>query len=55
MRDSLKSLKLNTNIISPYDTMLWYHLEEWCRMRTDFTVPFYWSYTVFVLLQELDI
>ncbi len=27
-RDSLISLKLNTNIISPYDTMLWYRLED---------------------------
>ncbi len=28
MRDSLISLKLNTDIISPYDTMLWYRLED---------------------------
>ncbi len=27
-RDSLISLKLNTNIISPFDTMLWYRLED---------------------------
>ncbi len=27
-RDSLISLKLNTNIISPNDTMLWYRLED---------------------------
>ncbi len=28
MRDNLISLKLNTYIISPYDTMLWYLLED---------------------------
>ncbi len=28
MRDSLISLKLNTYIIIPYDTMLWYRLEQ---------------------------
>ncbi len=28
MRDSLISLKLNTYIISPYDTMLWNRLED---------------------------
>ncbi len=28
MRDNLISLKLNTNIVSPYGTMLWYHLED---------------------------
>ncbi len=27
-RDSLKALKLNSNSISSYDTMLWYRLED---------------------------
>ncbi len=53
MWDSLISLKFNTYIISPYDTMLWYRLEDFISAECGLT--FYWSYTVFVLLQELDI
>ncbi len=56
-RDSLISLKLNTYIISSYDTMLWYRLEDLNSAECGlfFMVPFILVIYSIVLLQELDI